>query len=1647
MISPVPSFLFRFSACSAKAGKLSCVLSAVLALTLASHVKADTAILKYHVCGIQCDQYTGQDFAGLGLQTSVTGSFPPGDYDIEYNHPEGWTEKFYIQYFNGQLYGGDQTARTYYAGDLLGTRRTLSVTGRVFFHATNTLATNVFVTYTEDGVVQGEVACDCESGIGKSPRARVTLSGVRLGSNYIRSYDAKRGGDQCQKPEAPLPAMARYSAHSMLASLNIDDTPFRYTPARGPAINFTVTYNQKDTAQPQTFTYSNLGPNWTFNWLSYIAEDPNSALRPSLYIPGGGTEVYSLDQTTGKSAVDPQSHAVLIKSGGNYERDLPDGSKEFYTSRSSASHYPVRVFMTSVCDPTGNCVSLSYDATFRITALTDALGYVTTPLYEDNNNPLRVTGVREPSQFGTRRATFAYDGSGRLQSITDEIGIQSQFTYSGNTTFIDSLQTPYGTSHFSSGETSGTRWIELTDPAASKERLEYRDNTTGFGANEPVPAGITNAGLAGNNTFYWDKKAYSSPTDDSKARVTHWAKNADETVSSIVASEKAPLENRVWYTYSGQTDSNHAGTIANPSQVARVLDDSTTQLWQYEYNNSFGKMTKSTDPIGRVMTYSYDSNNNIDLLTVRQSTGSNNELLRSLSYNTMHEPLTDKDAAGQTTTYTYRADGHGQIQTVQNAKLETTTYSYGPATNVPANYLASIASPPFNGASAVTSVTYDSVNRVRTVTSEADSYTVTTDYDNLDRPTQIAYPDGTTQQFQYSQDFGQGLTTILDLTKSKDRRDRWTTRHYNANRQMDSITEPFDVSTRTTFYGWCNCGALTSITDPRGSYPGDPAHTTTFVRDLQSRVYQKRFADGTSINYLYEGQTAANTAGATSRLKSMTDALNQTTTYGYFADDDLKQITYTNAVHTTPNVSFLYDPNYNRLTSMTDGTGTTTYSYYQITATPPLGAGQLQTVDGPLANDAITYGYDELERVVSRSVNGVASSVTYDSLGRLDASDNILGHFSRVYDAAAHVTPRLQTLTLPNGQTANYSYFDNSQDRRLQTLQDLTSGSANISKFDYANYDKEGQVKDWTKTLGRSAAIASSHTYDLGDQLTGVTNTTAGNPSTSFSYTYDLAGNRTSDSVTPVYTIDNVNQITNTGYTHDVDGNMTNDGVHGFEWDAANRLTAIVYPGDAGRSEFSYDGLGRRVQIVEKDGYGSVQRTSKFVWDGMTIAEERDKYNNVVKRFLPEGVQVLANASPNSKLFYSRDHLGSVRSLTNETGTLLSTVDYDSYGSISRPPVPANTTSGGPVITAAESQLTHGSAGMFAIPLPLSGAPGIEMRTQGGTYTLMLTFDRPVVSGTATMASGVGTVNGVPTFSGNTATVQLSAVANRQTITVELDNVVGVTGVTDKVLVAMSVLVGDVNQDGAVTGIDSDLVRSSSGASVTTATFKKDVTANGFINSGDFSATGTSVYQGAALFPDFAFTGHYYHARSGLYLAPYRAYNPSIGRWISRDPLRNAEMGQGPNLYAYVQNDPISRIDSLGLEVRAYNSAGWGIPFISHVFFWSTTENSGVGRSGSWAIAYGSGVPDNFRVGSPDYSNYTVVQLPPGMTDLQFLNLVKEDPNLNTGGFVPYKQDCHNSLMKTAEDAGATVQDPAPRIDWPLFAVNLLSWLAGVHDD
>ncbi len=71
-----------------------------------------------------------------------------------------------------------------------------------------------------------------------------------------------------------------------------------------------------------------------------------------------------------------------------------------------------------------------------------------------------------------------------------------------------------------------------------------------------------------------------------------------------------------------------------------------------------------------------------------------------------------------------------------------------------------------------------------------------------------------------------------------------------------------------------------------------------------------------------------------------------------------------------------------------------------------------------------------------------------------------------------------------------------------------------------------------------------------------------------------------------------------------------------------------------------------------------------------------------------------------------------------------------------------------------------------------------------------------------------------------------------------------------------------------------------------------------------------TITSSSGTLPDYRYAGLYAHPQSGVYLATYRAYDPKIGRWLSRDPIREAG---GLNLYGYVGGNPLSHRDPLGL--------------------------------------------------------------------------------------------------------------------------------------
>jgi subtilisin family serine protease len=167
------------------------------------------------------------------------------------------------------------------------------------------------------------------------------------------------------------------------------------------------------------------------------------------------------------------------------------------------------------------------------------------------------------------------------------------------------------------------------------------------------------------------------------------------------------------------------------------------------------------------------------------------------------------------------------------------------------------------------------------------------------------------------------------------------------------------------------------------------------------------------------------------------------------------------------------------------------------------------------------------------------------------------------------------------------------------------------------------------------------------------------------------------------------------------------------------------------------------------------------------------------------------------------------------------------------------------LLTGAVSRKTQGGAGTFDINLPLSGEPGVECRSGGGNYTEVFTFDNNVVSGSAAVTSGIGSVSGSPVFSGNTMTVNLIGVTDVQRITVTLTNVTDTfSQVLAPTAVSVNVLIGDVNGNKTVNATDVALVKSHVGQAVTGSNFREDVNADGSLSATDVALTKSHVGDG-----------------------------------------------------------------------------------------------------------------------------------------------------------------------------------------------------------
>jgi RHS repeat-associated protein len=139
---------------------------------------------------------------------------------------------------------------------------------------------------------------------------------------------------------------------------------------------------------------------------------------------------------------------------------------------------------------------------------------------------------------------------------------------------------------------------------------------------------------------------------------------------------------------------------------------------------------------------------------------------------------------------------------------------------------------------------------------------------------------------------------------------------------------------------------------------------------------------------------------------------------------------------------------------------------------------------------------------------------------------------------------------------------------------------------------------------------------------------------------------------------------------------------------------------------------------------------------------------------------------------------------------------------------------------------------------------------------------------------------------------------------------------------------------------------------------------------------------------DLDFTGQNQDTVSGMYDFLYREYHPTQGRWISPDPaglgVVDPANPQSWNRYAYVQNNPLSLVDPLGLGVKGGpypdqapdpgNLSQWlwqlfvsGVPFVSYDTQWVP------GSSQMFETLDENGSPVLDADGNPTYTMMTTI--------------------------------------------------------------------------
>jgi RHS repeat-associated protein len=666
-------------------------------------------------------------------------------------------------------------------------------------------------------------------------------------------------------------------------------------------------------------------------------------------------------------------------------------------------------------------------------------------------------------------------------------------------------------------------------------------------------------------------------------------------------------------------DGSSRGAYAFPTKVTNAL----SQSGSFTYDFYTGLKTLVTDANNQSVAYSYDNSDRPSQVTSSTTANTSSTTANTyFSYPTAQQKIIqiDQTASGdKALKVEMQLDGLGRT-------TEVDTYEGS------SQYIARTAS-------------YDALGRQIATTNPSRpgdglGYTASTSYDTLGRPYQLTAQDGTTSSVAYSgntvrltdqaghsrqitKDVLGRITSVVEDPGNAN----WTTTYSYATPFQLTITQGTQQRTRVTD----SLGRLIRSTDPESgltSYGYDSvgnlisrtlanSKATTYHYDQANRLVQKLYSDGTpTVTFTYDNTQVANGVGRLSAV-STADQAGHAIALSIGSYDPVGRPLA--STQTTSGVSYTFGYAYNLAGDLV----TETYPSGRVVNTGFDGANRPVSVTGSNAgaNKAYVSG-------ITYWPHGSPSSL---ALGNgLQSSSQFNSRLQIISLAATLNGSQNQSLW---GETYNWGTSNNNG----KSLYGLTESSGDAVS---AN-----STTQWTQTF----------TYDSVNRLATASDTGGWYRA----FNYDQYGNmwvseNTATGVPLSPTTPEANVFTNnqiSGSSYDAAGNQQAINGNNAAYDAENRLVSVSEtPAFGGATAtFAYDAVGRRVEKTLPSG------TTVYVYDvaGKLAAEYTTS----------------TQSSACSTCYLTRDHLGSVRLVTDNSGGVIGRHDYLPFGE----EVPANT--------------------------------------------------------------------------------------------------------------------------------------------------------------------------------------------------------------------------------------------------------------------------------------------------------------------------------------------------------------------------------------